>query len=164
MRPSLDVKSSPFSILGPVVCISPFTEENEVIGRANNVPYGLSATLWTQDVSRLHRLARQFEVLTVVLWRFKLYCIVRILSESLLLGALSVLLFQNYLMIAINWCSFKICSKTNFFWGLNYKCRREQKDFFEYLLNQKYGKCFLNLASARYSSYFLSFQSKCLEV
>ena len=50
------------SIAGPVVCISSFTDEEEVIRRANGVQFGLSATLWTQDVSRMHRIAPQLEV------------------------------------------------------------------------------------------------------
>lgn len=52
-------------IFGPVVCISPFKTEEEVIKRANNVAYGLAATLWTQDVSRLHRVGQQLEAGTV---------------------------------------------------------------------------------------------------
>jgi len=51
-----------FYLQGPVVCISSFTSEEEVIRRANGVPFGLSATLWTQDASRLHRVAQQLEV------------------------------------------------------------------------------------------------------
>lgn len=52
-----------FCLKGPVVCISSFASEEEVIRRANGVSYGLSATLWTQDVSRLHRVAQQIEVI-----------------------------------------------------------------------------------------------------
>jgi len=60
-----DARCMQEEIFGPVVCIAPFTGEDDVIKRANDVPYGLSATLWTQDVSRLHRLARQFEAGTI---------------------------------------------------------------------------------------------------
>lgn len=52
-------------IFGPVVCISPFTTEEEVIGRANNVPYGLSATLWSKDVSKIHRIAPKLQAGTI---------------------------------------------------------------------------------------------------
>lgn len=46
-------------IFGPVVCISQFVDENDVIKRANYTSYGLSATVWTSDISRAHRVAQQ---------------------------------------------------------------------------------------------------------
>lgn len=52
-------------IFGPVVCISPFDTEEEAIQRANNVEYGLCATLWTESGSRIHRIAPQLEAGTV---------------------------------------------------------------------------------------------------
>jgi aminomuconate-semialdehyde/2-hydroxymuconate-6-semialdehyde dehydrogenase len=48
-------------VFGPCVHISPFDDEDEVIVRANNTKYGLAAMLWTQDVSRAHRVAPQLE-------------------------------------------------------------------------------------------------------
>ncbi|RNA35112.1 aldehyde dehydrogenase family 8 member A1 [Brachionus plicatilis] len=45
-------------IFGPVVCVTTFHEEDEVIERANNNRYGLAATLWTNDVGRAHRVSR----------------------------------------------------------------------------------------------------------
>ena len=48
-------------IFGPCVHISPFDDEDEVIQRANDTPYGLAAMLWTQDLSRAHRVAPQLE-------------------------------------------------------------------------------------------------------
>jgi aminomuconate-semialdehyde/2-hydroxymuconate-6-semialdehyde dehydrogenase len=44
-------------IFGPVVTVQPFDTEAEAVALANGTPYGLAATLWTQDVSRAHRVA-----------------------------------------------------------------------------------------------------------
>ena len=52
-------------IFGPVVCITPFQTEEEVVRRANSVKYGLCASVWTENVSRVHRVARDLEVGTV---------------------------------------------------------------------------------------------------
>jgi acyl-CoA reductase-like NAD-dependent aldehyde dehydrogenase len=52
-------------IFGPVVTISIFDTEEEVIERANNVKYGLSATVWTKDSSRARRLAERLDAGTV---------------------------------------------------------------------------------------------------
>lgn len=49
-------------IFGPVVCVQPFETEDEVIARANNVIYGLSASLWSNDVSQVHRVAQKLQV------------------------------------------------------------------------------------------------------
>ncbi len=52
-------------IFGPVVTITPFESEEEVIGYANDVDYGLSSSLWTQNLSRAHRVAEQIHAGTV---------------------------------------------------------------------------------------------------
>ncbi len=44
-------------IFGPVVSITPFDTEEEVLKMANSTEYGLSATLWTENLSRGHRMA-----------------------------------------------------------------------------------------------------------
>ena len=52
-------------IFGPVVTITPFDTEDEVVAYANGTPYGLSASLWTQNLSRAHRLAERIQTGTV---------------------------------------------------------------------------------------------------
>ena len=46
-------------IFGPVVTLTPFDTEAEVLAWANGTEYGLSATIWTRDLARAHRLAQQ---------------------------------------------------------------------------------------------------------
>jgi aminomuconate-semialdehyde/2-hydroxymuconate-6-semialdehyde dehydrogenase len=52
-------------IFGPVVTITPFNNEDEVIRYANDVDYGLSSSVWTQNLSRAHRVAEQIHTGTV---------------------------------------------------------------------------------------------------
>jgi acyl-CoA reductase-like NAD-dependent aldehyde dehydrogenase len=48
-------------IFGPVVTVTPFTDEAEAITMANDTPYGLSGSIWTGSVSRAIRVARSVE-------------------------------------------------------------------------------------------------------
>jgi len=48
-------------IFGPVVTIMSFNDENEVLAMANDVSYGLSATLWTNDLKRTMRVSKQID-------------------------------------------------------------------------------------------------------
>lgn len=49
-------------IFGPVVTLMPFDKEDEVIALANDVKYGLSATVWTTNIDRAMRVSKQLEV------------------------------------------------------------------------------------------------------
>ncbi|MDG1741546.1 MAG: aldehyde dehydrogenase [Crocinitomicaceae bacterium] len=65
MRPTVieglpfDCRTNQEEIFGPVVTITPFDSEEEVLMMANSTQYGLSATLWTSDLKRAHRMADQ---------------------------------------------------------------------------------------------------------
>lgn len=52
-------------IFGPVVSIMPFDSEEEVAQLANATEYGLSASVWTSDIGRAHRLAEKIQAGTV---------------------------------------------------------------------------------------------------
>ena len=48
-------------IFGPCCHIRPFDEEEEVVALANDTPYGLCCSLWTENLSRAHRVSAQME-------------------------------------------------------------------------------------------------------
>jgi aminomuconate-semialdehyde/2-hydroxymuconate-6-semialdehyde dehydrogenase len=52
-------------IFGPVITITPFDNEEEVIGYANDTDYGLASSVWTQNLSRAHRVAERISTGTV---------------------------------------------------------------------------------------------------
>ena len=52
-------------IFGPVVTITPFDDEEEVINYANDCDYGLASSVWTQNLNRAHRVAEQIHTGTV---------------------------------------------------------------------------------------------------
>ena len=48
-------------IFGPVCHVTPFDDEAEVIGLANDTEYGLAASVWTSNLQRAHRVAPQLK-------------------------------------------------------------------------------------------------------
>ncbi|MEJ2114227.1 MAG: aldehyde dehydrogenase family protein, partial [Flavobacteriaceae bacterium] len=64
--PSDECRINQEEIFGPVVTIMPFNTEDEVLQMANKVKYGLSATLWTNNLKRAMRLTSQLQ--TGIVW------------------------------------------------------------------------------------------------
>ena len=58
---SHECRTNQEEIFGPVVTIMPFDTEDEVLSYANSVRYGLSSTIWTENLSRAHRVAARIE-------------------------------------------------------------------------------------------------------
>lgn len=52
-------------IFGPVVTITPFDSDAEAVEFVNSTRYGLSATVWTRDLQRAHRVAAELHAGTV---------------------------------------------------------------------------------------------------
>jgi aldehyde dehydrogenase (NAD+) len=48
-------------IFGPVGCVVPFDEEDEVVAIANDTTFGLAANVWTENVGRAHRMAKRLQ-------------------------------------------------------------------------------------------------------
>jgi betaine-aldehyde dehydrogenase/succinate-semialdehyde dehydrogenase/glutarate-semialdehyde dehydrogenase len=60
VRPDMAIARD--EIFGPVGTVIPFDTEEQAIAIANDSVYGLSASLWTQNVSRAHRVAARLKV------------------------------------------------------------------------------------------------------
>ena len=52
-------------VFGPVLCITPFDTDDEVVALANDTQFGLAAGVWTSDIRRGHQMARRLRAGTV---------------------------------------------------------------------------------------------------
>jgi len=48
-------------IFGPVACLIPFKDEADAIAKANDIEYGLSSYVWTENIGKAHRVAAAVE-------------------------------------------------------------------------------------------------------
>jgi aldehyde dehydrogenase (NAD+)/betaine-aldehyde dehydrogenase len=63
--PSNDLEIVQEEVFGPVVAVTSFEDEADAIRLANDVRYGLMATVWTGDPARGHRLAGRIQSGTI---------------------------------------------------------------------------------------------------
>ena len=59
---AFDCRTNQEEIFGPVVTITPFDTEEEVLLMANSTDYGLAATIWTENLTRAHRMANEIQM------------------------------------------------------------------------------------------------------
>ena len=60
-------------IFGPVLAVTPFETEEQVVAMANDTIYGLAAGFWTNDVSRAHRVAAELDAGMVFVNKYGCY-------------------------------------------------------------------------------------------
>ena len=60
-----DLEIAQEEVFGPVVTVTPFEDEKDAVRLANDVRYGLMATVWTGDPARGHRIAARIKSGTV---------------------------------------------------------------------------------------------------
>jgi len=63
VEPSMNVMQD--EVFGPVLAVSTFQDEDEVVATANDIRFGLAAGIWTTDVRRAHRVAALLQAGTV---------------------------------------------------------------------------------------------------
>lgn len=61
-----DCRTNQEEIFGPVVTLMPFDKEEEVLMYANSTSYGLASVIWTENLTRAHRIAAQLH--TGIVW------------------------------------------------------------------------------------------------
>ena len=104
-------------IFGPVVTVIPFDTEEDVLDQVNDTKYGLSASIWTNDIRRGHRMAKEIEagIIWVNTWFLRdLRTPFGGMKQSGIGregGIHSFEFIQNYLMFVLNYKIIKCKSK-----------------------------------------------------
>ena len=60
-------------IFGPVLAVIEFADVDEAVAKANDCDYGLAAGIWTRDIKKAHRVARQLQAGTVWINTYNVY-------------------------------------------------------------------------------------------
>jgi aldehyde dehydrogenase (NAD+) len=60
-------------IFGPVLVVTPFSDEDEVVKMANETTYGLAAGVWTANLSRAHRMADKLDAGMIFINKYGCY-------------------------------------------------------------------------------------------
>jgi betaine-aldehyde dehydrogenase len=58
-------------VFGPVLCVLPFDDEDDLVAQANDSAFGLAAGVWSRDFSRCWRVARRLQAGTVWINTYK---------------------------------------------------------------------------------------------
>jgi acyl-CoA reductase-like NAD-dependent aldehyde dehydrogenase len=65
-----DMRIAQEEIFGPVTTVLTWNDEDAMLAQANHTTYGLAGGVWTKDLARAHRIARQLETGTVWINRY----------------------------------------------------------------------------------------------
>jgi acyl-CoA reductase-like NAD-dependent aldehyde dehydrogenase len=60
-------------IFGPVLAVIPFSDVDEAARLANDSSYGLAAAVWSRDIGKAHRMAREIKAGTVWINCYNVY-------------------------------------------------------------------------------------------